>query len=161
MSDHTPILLDTNPEDSFAHRPFWFEAAWIRDNGCNLIIEKAWNEETHGQAFRKLYKKQAATREALRKWNKEVFGHYQVRINQIMQNITETQKKPPSNDNGRIEEELEVELSEWLARTEVLWKQKSRELWLKEGDRNTKFFHLSTIIRRRQNHIDAIKSEDG
>ena len=56
MSDHTPILLDTNPEDSFAHRPFRFEATWIRDNGCKEIIEKAWNEETHDQAFARLYK---------------------------------------------------------------------------------------------------------
>uniref|UniRef100_A0A7N2LF37 Uncharacterized protein n=2 Tax=Quercus lobata TaxID=97700 RepID=A0A7N2LF37_QUELO len=31
-SDHAPILLDTNPEDGFAHRPFRFEAAWVRDN---------------------------------------------------------------------------------------------------------------------------------
>ena len=81
MSDHTPILLDTNPEDSFAHRPFRFEATWIRDNGYKEIIEKAWNEETHDQAFARLYKKQATTREDLRKWNKEVFGHCQVRIN--------------------------------------------------------------------------------
>ena len=79
-----------------------------------------------------------------------------------MQNITEIQKNSKlSFLNGRIEEELQVELSKWLARTEVLWKQKSRELWLKEGDRNTKIFHLSTIIRRRRNHIDAIKYEDG
>ena len=78
-----------------------------------------------------------------------------------MQNIAKIQKKPPFDDNGKIENELQVELSEWLARIEVLPKQKSWELWLKEGDRNTKFFHLSTIIRRRLNHINAIKSEDG
>lgn len=40
-SDHTPILLDTNPEDGFAHRPFKFEAAWVRENGCNSVVEKA------------------------------------------------------------------------------------------------------------------------
>lgn len=26
---HTPILLDTNPSNSFAHRPFRFEAVWL------------------------------------------------------------------------------------------------------------------------------------
>ena len=46
-------------------------------------------------------------------------------------------------------------------RSEVLWRQKSRELWLKEGDKSIKFFHLSTIIRHRQNNIDAIRSKEG
>lgn len=64
-------------------------------------------------------------------------------------------------ENGRIEEELQVELSEWLLRSEILWKKKSRELWLKEGDKNTKFSHLSTIIRRSQHNIEAIKTEEG
>nr|POE97435.1 hypothetical protein CFP56_05430 [Quercus suber] len=47
-SNHTPILLDTNPKDSIAHRPFRFKAAWIRDSGCNSIMEKAWNVQARG-----------------------------------------------------------------------------------------------------------------
>lgn len=42
-----------------------------------------------------------------------------------------------------------------------MWRQKSRETWLKEGNRNSRFFHLSTIIRRGQNSIDAIKLDNG
>ena len=42
-----------------------------------------------------------------------------------------------------------------------LWRQKSREIWLKEGDKNSKFFHVTTIIRRRRNSIDAVKAENG
>nr|POE97429.1 hypothetical protein CFP56_05424 [Quercus suber] len=127
-SNHTPILLDTNPKDSFAHRPFRFEAAWIRDSGCNSIVEKAWNVQARGPTFFKLLKKQANTRDALRKWNKEVFGHCQARINLLMEKITKVQRKPPSKHNGKIEKELHLELSEWLFKSEIIWKRKSCEL---------------------------------
>lgn len=47
-----------------------------------------------------------------------------------MDKITKVQKRLPFEDNGIIEQELQLELSEWLFRSEILWKQKSRELWL-------------------------------
>ncbi|XP_030961975.1 uncharacterized protein LOC115983444 [Quercus lobata] len=105
-SDHTPILLDINLDDSFAHKPFRFEAAWVRDNGCNTVVEKAWNEVSRGSALVNFCKKQAATRSALQKWNKEVFGHCQDKINGLMERISDIEKNPPSEDNGRDEEAL-------------------------------------------------------
>lgn len=65
--DHAPIMLDTNPSDTFADRPFRLEAVWLRDDGCHPVIEKAWNMDVSGSEFTKLYKRQAATRDALRK----------------------------------------------------------------------------------------------
>ena len=52
-------------------------------------------------------------------------------------------------------------MNEWLRRNEAFWIQKSRELWLKDGDKNSRFFHLSTVIRRKRNSIDAIKNDFG
>lgn len=75
-SYHTPILLNTNPMDSFAHRPFRFEAAWARDLRCHDVILEAWNKDNGGSKFIKLSRKQEATRKALRKWNKETFRKF-------------------------------------------------------------------------------------
>lgn len=46
--------------------------------------------------------------------------------------------------------QLELELEETLSRKDLNWRQNSRELWSQEGDRNTKFFHLSTLIERQK-----------
>ena len=161
MSDHTPILLDTNPVEDFALRPFHFEAAWLRDERCLPVTEKAWDVAPRGSHFTNLYKKLVATRDALRKWNKEVFGRCQDRINALIHKIKDVQSLQPSSETDVLESSLQAELSEWLYRSETLWRQKSRELWLKLGDKNSRFFHLSTIIRRRSNNIDVIKGEDG
>lgn len=48
-----------------------------------------------------------------------------------------------------------------MEQEELLWYQKSREKWLEFGDRNTKYFHTSTIIRRKSNRIEALKNDAG
>ena len=73
----------------------------------------------------------------------------------------EVQRDDPMEANSRLEAKLQGELEEWLRRNEMLWRQKSHETWLKDGDKNSKFFHLSTIIRRKRNSIDALKDDFG
>ncbi|XP_021754992.1 uncharacterized protein LOC110720298 [Chenopodium quinoa] len=61
----------------------------------------------------------------------------------------------------KLEARLRKELDEILDREEMLWYQKSRITWLQEGDKNTTFFHLSTIVRRWKNKVSALKNKDG
>lgn len=60
-----------------------------------------------------------------------------------------------------LENTITSELDKALEQEELLWRQKSRETWLHAGDWNTKFFHLSTIIRKRRNRICKLKDEIG
>ena len=48
-----------------------------------------------------------------------------------------------------------------LEQDEVLWYQKSREKWIVLGDRNTKYYHTTTIVRRKRNKIEMLKDEVG
>ena len=73
-------------------------------------------------------------------------------------------------DNPEKERELSLEetnervnarddYKKWSLLEEVSWRQESRELWLKEGDRNTGFFHKMANSHRRRNAINKIRVE--
>ncbi|KAM1431725.1 hypothetical protein ACFXTO_014338 [Malus domestica] len=44
---------------------------------------------------------------------------------------------------------------------ESYWRVKSRAQWLKEGDKNSKFFHAQTLKRRRFNQIKGLEDVNG
>ena len=61
----------------------------------------------------------------------------------------------------KIKASICLELQEWLKREETLWKEKARTKWHTLIELNTRFFHLSTVIKRRRNSIDFIKNDEG
>ena len=85
----------------------------------------------------------------------------QVKNKKCYNPYAEVQQFPPTRENLQLEASLNLELDEWLDREDIRLRQMSRELWVKEGDRNSRFFHLSTIIRKRRNCISEIKLDDG
>ncbi|KAG8367282.1 hypothetical protein BUALT_Bualt16G0056200 [Buddleja alternifolia] len=46
-------------------------------------------------------------------------------------------------------------------REEIMWRQRAKQKWLKDGDANTPFFHRSTIIHRQYNTIHSLKNSFG
>jgi hypothetical protein len=54
-----------------------------------------------------------------------------------------------------------VQLEQRRKQEEILWRQQSRVQWLKEGEKNTKFFHGTMIHRRHINRITHLENEQG
>ena len=53
-------------------------------------------------------------------------------------------------------EKARVDFKEWVDMEEISWRQKSKEIWLKEGDRNTGFFHRMANSHRMRKSISSI-----
>lgn len=61
----------------------------------------------------------------------------------------------------KLEEKLRRDLEEVLCQEELLWFQKSRGEWIKSGDRNTMYYHASTVVKRNRNHLAGLRGTDG
>lgn len=52
-------------------------------------------------------------------------------------------------------------LNSWLDMEEVMRKKISQNKYLKEGDRNTSFFHTKASNRKQRNWIKGLKDDNG
>lgn len=48
-----------------------------------------------------------------------------------------------------------------LDQKEIYWRQRSKQLWLQAGDKNTHFFHVSASERRISNAIQRLQNTEG
>ncbi|XP_057444427.1 uncharacterized protein LOC130736638 [Lotus japonicus] len=131
---------------------------WLTHDDFPNLMASSWNPDgdwlTNSSNFRG-----AATT-----WNDDVFGQIFHRKRRIMKRLEGINNRlSMAFDQGleNLQEKLWQEYNTVILQEELLWAQKSRCLWLKFGDRNTRFFHTTTIIRRKRNKIEALIDDGG
>lgn len=97
-------------------------------------------------------------------FNREVFGNIFKKKRNIearLQGIQRAFEHVDSLDLVQLEINLQREYNQILFQEELLWYQKSREKWVKHGDKNTAFFYAQTVIRRKKNKIHGLPLPNG
>jgi len=81
----------------------------------------------------------------------------------LVEELKEKVEDVYSNDDATSEEIADAlkELSNALKAEKMFWRQKSRVLWLREGDRNSKYFHAPVKQIRARNRITQLLDENG
>ncbi|XP_074277180.1 uncharacterized protein LOC141600825 [Silene latifolia] len=160
QSNHCPLLISPNgfaPTHSI-NRPFRFQACWMKHENFTEFVEENWPKD--GLFPTRLH--QLSTK--LQDWNNHTFGNIFRKKNELMARIGGCQRELSKSRVGyliKLEARLRRELHEVLEQEELLWYQKSRLEYIKDGDRNTSYFHVSTLIKRWGNKITTLKDANG
>uniref|UniRef100_A0A2N9H5A8 CCHC-type domain-containing protein n=1 Tax=Fagus sylvatica TaxID=28930 RepID=A0A2N9H5A8_FAGSY len=159
-SDHCPFLLTLCPIiPHVLPRPFRFENIWLSHSDFLSIVDQAWavpapNLSVTFNTFASL----------VSVWNKREFGNIFKKKNRILARLNGIQcalVSNPSESLSRLEKTLREDYFKVLRLEEDFWALKSRVGWVVEGDRNTKFFHTSTLVRRRFKKIVRLRNSVG
>lgn len=114
-----------------------------------------------------MYEKLKFLRSRLRCWNHEVFGWVDLKVEEETDKLNDLEKLIEENIEGCVESlvhdrrEASKEIWNGLKVKECMLRLKSRKLWLKEGDRNSKKFLNTIKDRQRRNAITSLEGEGG
>jgi hypothetical protein len=158
--DHCPVLLNLCSNiPCMLSRPFRFESIWFSHVDFPSVVEKVWATPVLNLSI--TFSIFAALVSA---WNKSKFGNIFHRKKHILARLNGVQcalTSRPSKSLYSIEKSLREDYFVILKLEEEFWALKSRVGWVVEGDRNTKFFNTSTIVRRRVNKIVRLRNSVG
>ncbi|KAL8139773.1 hypothetical protein V2J09_005794 [Rumex salicifolius] len=144
QSDHSPLLLSFNGFGDICtpKRPFRFQAAWMLHLEFQEFLVTHWdNDMPLSTALSNLETN-------LDSWNKMVFGNLFLQKERLWRRIEGVQHRmatQPCRGLMKLESKLRKQLDVQKARSDAII----------DGDRNAKYFHSCTIVRRKQNKLRA------
>ncbi|XP_059458269.1 uncharacterized protein LOC132187853 [Corylus avellana] len=163
-SDHKPLLLSyTDRGDDCAGplRGTKFEARWLHDEEANEVIRRAWiSDMGGGPSMNTVQQKLATCKADLRTWSWKKHGQVEKKIKEKTKELEEVQKQENKENVGKIQQ-LQGEIDILLEQEDTRWKQRAKQNWYQQGDRNTPFFHAWASHRRKINYIGKVVDEGG
>ncbi|PNX69377.1 hypothetical protein L195_g056686 [Trifolium pratense] len=160
FSDHHPILI--SPIDGshpIASKQFRFESAWLLEDSYMSMLKDCWKGDF--DINHKLHNFQRD----VKNWKWATLDQVLRQKKLIMARLAGVQNRIYNGYNNgglrNLEYKLQKQLHDILKKEELMWFQRSRAKWLTDGDRNTRYYHVKTVNRRRQNNIVMLRDANG
>ncbi|MCH86708.1 RNA-directed DNA polymerase (Reverse transcriptase), partial [Trifolium medium] len=157
-SDHCGLWIQMTGSRHHNNKPFKFMAPWLDHPDFNNQVLNSWHNSFNW------IDNINNTSSKLREWNRDVLGNIFKRKERILRRLEGINRQLQNNHIERLiilRDELWGEYNVIVKQEEVYWQHQSHTKWLTLGDKNTRFFHMSALQRRRKNKIAALQDNNG
>ncbi|WOH08730.1 hypothetical protein DCAR_0728177 [Daucus carota subsp. sativus] len=151
-SDHRGILFLEEDVD-WGPKPFRIFNIWLKDSHLLSMIKEEM-EDTSRESRDDIHGIFKRIKAIVKKWNKEFNGNIFTKIKEEEDKLA---REEESRNDELIVTAIKQKLEDLHLIKESMLKQQSRIKWLKDGDKNTKFFHQSLHKRRSKNSITKLQ----
>lgn len=162
VSDHTPLVLTCKGLQQ-KQRRFQMELFWLKYHQPKLMVQRLWGEEPAREAdpLHGFHQKTQVLHRALTIWQQQSFGFLDRQLDFCKRSILFfdriEEKRNLLTHEFSLRQRIRERAFQLANNLEMRWKQRSRCNWIKNGDRNTKFFHAFASSRLRRNLVLQIE----
>ncbi|XP_027166310.1 uncharacterized protein LOC113766302 [Coffea eugenioides] len=164
LSDHAPLLLSAATRLDGKPLPFRFLNLWTKNPSFLELVKGSWDATSAGSPLRVLSDKMRKVKHALQQWSRSEFGDIFLASRTAEQRVLEAEivhDNQPSDGLLLNLQEERAKLRRVVVVEEEFWRQKAQGKWLSDRDKNTAFFHVVVMERRRKSIIHRIWKTNG
>ncbi|KAL0796652.1 hypothetical protein Bca101_068029 [Brassica carinata] len=153
-SDHKPLLLNTCDRKWKGTKLFRYDNRWRFNKEVKKEIQLTWEAKCQNLPVSRFHIALKRCRTSLAKWKSKSATNSAKKIEKLKNLLKSAYNSYPlvfayiNTIKTKLAKEYRLE--------KEYWRTKSRVLWLRADDRNTRFFHLKTKQRRSFNRITTI-----
>lgn len=133
---------------------FFFDSRFAAEPECELEVKEGWLPLVQGRLQYKVKDKIRKCKSRLQRWKKGRNFNLSLKIHSLEERLADIHRGTGFDLNE--ERRWLLALRAAWGEEEVWWQQKSRVQWLREGDKNTSFFHAFTRKRRQQHRVSGL-----
>ncbi|XP_062020928.1 uncharacterized protein LOC133737377 [Rosa rugosa] len=126
-----------------------------------LEVEEAWGIPQIRDPMLRLCHKIKGVGGDLLEWDRIVFQSRRQEVESVRSQLNDLLQKPFDQNDIEVKQQLTRRLNELMSIDETYWRQRSRAIWLKDGDRNSRFFHKRASNRHQKNKIKGLFNDNG
>lgn len=160
---YCPLLLSSNALPP-PKRRFHFENWWLKVPGVIEVVEHAWHyDDVRANPYVRLDELMRKTARELQSWSQKQIGQIKEQLLIARELILQFDKamefRDLSEEEVGLRRQLKLKTLALSSLERTIVRLRSRLVYLKDGDANTRLFHMQCNHRMRKKHIVRLEQE--